>query len=162
MCYIILIDLYMCMLNHSFIPGKNFIWLCYMSLLMWYWILFNSILLKMFVPILIRDIGLLFSYVVVSFPGVSLVAQTVNNLPAMQDTWDQFLGWKDPLEKEMTMHSNILAWETPWMEEPGGLQSLRSRRVGHNWATNTDACPFLAFSSVQSLSCVQLCDPYGL
>ena len=60
------------------------------------------------------------------------MAQTVNNLPAVQDTWDQFLAWKDPLEKEMAMHSSILAWETPWMEEPGGLQSLRSRRVGHD------------------------------
>ena len=52
----------------------------------------------------------------------SLVAQTVNNLPAMQETWVQSLGWEDPLEKEMATHSSILAWRIPWTEEPGGLQ----------------------------------------
>ena len=54
----------------------------------------------------------------------SLVAQTVKNLPAMQETQVLFLGWKDPLEKEMAIHSSILTWETPWTEEPGGLQSM--------------------------------------
>ena len=43
------------------------------------------------------------------------------------------LGQEDPLEKEMTTHSSILAWEIPWTEEPGGLQSIGSQRVGHNW-----------------------------
>ena len=42
----------------------------------------------------------------------------------MQETWVQFLGWEDPLEKEMALHSSILAWKIPWMEEPGGLQSM--------------------------------------
>ena len=51
----------------------------------------------------------------------SLVAQLVKNLPAMQETWVQFLGWEDPLENEMTTHSGILAWKIPWTEEPGGL-----------------------------------------
>ena len=45
----------------------------------------------------------------------------VKNLPTMQETWVRFLGQEDPPEKEMTIHSNILAWETPWAEEPGGL-----------------------------------------
>ena len=57
----------------------------------------------------------------------SLVAQGVKNLPAMQETqetWVQFLGWEDPLEKEMTTHSSILAWDTPWTEEPGDLQPM--------------------------------------
>ena len=54
---------------------------------------------------------------------VSLVAQIVKNLPAMQETWVRSLGWEDPLEKEMTTHSSTLAWEIPWVEEPGGLQS---------------------------------------
>jgi len=62
----------------------------------------------------------------------SLVAQTVKNLPEMQETWVQSLGWDDPLEKEMATHSSILAWKTPWTEEPGGLQSMGSQRVGHN------------------------------
>ena len=55
------------------------------------------------------------------------VAQTVKNLPAMQEIWVQFLGWKDPLEKGMATHSSILAWRIPWTEAPGGLQSLGSQ-----------------------------------
>ena len=53
----------------------------------------------------------------------SLVAQRVKNLPAVRYTWVQFLGQEDPLEKEMTTHSSILAWRIPRTEEPGGLQS---------------------------------------
>ena len=60
------------------------------------------------------------------------MAQTVKNLPAMQETWVQSLGQEDPLEKGMATHSSILAWRTPWTEEPGGLQSLGSQRVGHD------------------------------
>ena len=55
--------------------------------------------------------------------GVSLVAQMVKNLPAMQETWVQSLGQEDPLEKEMATHSSILVWKIPWTEEPGRLQS---------------------------------------
>ena len=54
----------------------------------------------------------------------ALVAQTVRNLPAMQETRVQSLGWEDPLEEEMATHSIILAWEIPWTEEPGKLQSM--------------------------------------
>ena len=50
-----------------------------------------------------------------------LVAQLVKNLPAVQETQVQFLGWEDPLEKEMATQSSILAWEIPWTEEPGRL-----------------------------------------
>ena len=50
----------------------------------------------------------------------------VNNPPAMRMTQVRSLGWKDPLEKGMTTHSNILAWEIPWTEESGGLQSMKS------------------------------------
>ena len=53
-----------------------------------------------------------------------LTAQLVKNLPAMQETWVQSLGWEDPLEKEMATHSSILAWEIPWTEELDGLQSM--------------------------------------
>ena len=59
------------------------------------------------------------------------MAQTVNNLPAMQETGVQSLGWEDPLEKRMATHSRILAYRIPWTEEPGGLQSVGSQRVGH-------------------------------
>ena len=58
------------------------------------------------------------------FKGASLVAQLVKNLPAMEETWVQFLGWEDPLEKEMATHSSILAWRIPCTENPGGLQSM--------------------------------------
>ena len=61
--------------------------------------------------------------------GFSLIAQSVKDLPAMQGTRVQSLGWEDPLEKEMARHSSILAWEIPWTEEPGGLQSMRSQEL---------------------------------
>ena len=60
------------------------------------------------------------------------MAQTVKNPPAMWETWVQSLGWEDTLEKEMAIHSSILAWRIPWTEEPGGLQSIRLQRVGHD------------------------------
>ena len=62
----------------------------------------------------------------------SLVAQMVKCLAAMQETWVQSLGRKDPLEKEMATHSSTLAWKISWMEEPGRLQSMGSQRVGHD------------------------------
>ena len=65
------------------------------------------------------------------------VAQMVKNLPVMQETRVQSLGWEVPLEKGMAIQSSILAWRTPWPEKPGGLQSMGSRRVGHDWVTNT-------------------------
>ena len=63
---------------------------------------------------------------------VSLVAQMVKNLPAIQETWVQSLGWEDPLEKGVATHSNILAWRIPWIEDPGRLQFMELQRVGHN------------------------------
>ena len=60
------------------------------------------------------------------------MAQTVKNLPVMQKTGVRSLGREDPLEKGRATHSNILAWEIPWTEEPGGLQSMRSKRVRHD------------------------------
>ena len=59
------------------------------------------------------------------------MAQVVNNLPAIQETQVQSLGQKDPLEGSMATHSSILALEIPWKEEPDGLQSMGSQRVGH-------------------------------
>jgi len=53
----------------------------------------------------------------------------VNNLPAVQETQVQSLGWEDPLEEKMATHSSVLAWRMPWIEEPGGLQSMGSQRV---------------------------------
>ena len=67
-----------------------------------------------------------------NIPGASLMAQTVKNLSAMQETLVRSLGQKDPLEKGMATHSSILAWRVPWTEEPGGLQSMGSQRVGYD------------------------------
>ena len=61
-----------------------------------------------------------------------LVAQMVKNLPAMWETWVQSLGCEDPLEEGIASHSSILAWRIPWTEEPGGLQSMGSQRIGHD------------------------------
>ena len=58
--------------------------------------------------------------------------QTVKKLLAVQETWVQSLGGEDPLEKEMATHSGTLAWEIPWTEKPGGLQSMGSQRGGHD------------------------------
>ena len=60
------------------------------------------------------------------------MAQTVKRLPTMQETWVQSLGLEDPLEKKMATHSSVLAWEIPWMEASGGLQTMGSQRVGHD------------------------------
>ena len=59
----------------------------------------------------------------------SPVAQLVKNLPALQETWVQFLGQEDPLEKEMATHFSVLAWRIPWTEEPGRLQSMGSQEL---------------------------------
>ena len=60
------------------------------------------------------------------------MAQTVKNLPAMQETWVQSLDREDPLEKGMATQSSTLAWRIPWTEEPGRLRSLGLQRVGHD------------------------------
>ena len=67
-------------------------------------------------------------YILWAFP----VAQMVKNLPAMWETRVQPLGWEYPLEEGTATHSSILAWRIPWIEEPGGLLSMESQRVGHN------------------------------
>ena len=64
------------------------------------------------------------------------MAQIVKNLPAMQETWIQFLSQEDPLEKGMATHSSILTWRIPWTWELGRLQSMGSQRVRGDWVTN--------------------------
>ena len=65
---------------------------------------------------------------------ISLMAQMVKNLPAGQESQAPSLGQEDPLEKEMATHSSILAWEITWIEDPGGLQSMRSQKgLGTTW-----------------------------
>ena len=76
----------------------------------------------------------------------SLVAQTVKNPPAIQGTQVRSQGQEDSLEKTMATHTSIFAWRIPWSEEHGGLQSMGSQRVGHDWMTNT-----LSFSRKSSL-----------
>ena len=86
----------------------------------------------------------------------SLVAQMVKNLPAMRETWDRSLGWKDPLEEGLATHSSILPWRIPWPEEPGGLQSMGLQKIGHSWAT---ACWVILFCCCSvTKSCPTFCD----
>ena len=59
-------------------------------------------------------------------------AQTVKRLSTMRETQVRSLGWEDPLEKEMAIHSRTIAWKIPWTEEPGSLQPMGSQRVGHD------------------------------
>ena len=68
--------------------------------------------------------------------GASLVAEMVKNVPAVQETQVRPLGREDPREKEMATHSSTLAWEIPWTQEPGRLQSMGLQRVRHNWLNN--------------------------
>ena len=74
---------------------------------------------------------------------LSLIAQSVKNLSAMQETQVWFLGRKEPLEKERTTHFSTLAWKIPRAEEPGRLQSTGSLRVGHDWATSLSLFAFM-------------------
>ena len=64
------------------------------------------------------------------------MAQMIKNLPAIQENWVPSLGWGDLLEKGKATHSSILAWRIPWTEEPGRVQSMGLKRVGHNSVTN--------------------------
>ena len=66
------------------------------------------------------------------YSWASLVAQMVKNPPAMQETWVRSLGGEDPLQEGMATHSSILAWRIPWIEDPSGLRSMGSQRVGHD------------------------------
>ena len=75
-------------------------------------------------------------FLINAFSGAFLVSRTVKNLPTMLETLVQSVGQEDPLQKGMATHSSILAWRIPWTEEPGGLQSLRLQRIGHEWVTN--------------------------
>ena len=65
------------------------------------------------------------------------MTKMVKNPSSMQETWFQSLDQEDPLENGMATHYSILAWRIPWTEEPGGLQSMGSQRVGHDWEINT-------------------------
>ena len=65
----------------------------------------------------------------------------------MQETGVQVLDWEDSMEKGMATHSNILAWENPWTEEPGGPKSTGSQRIRHNWVTDTH---FISWSNIQT------------
>ena len=80
-----------------------------------------------------------------------LVAQMVKKLPSMQEMWIWSLGWGEPLEKEMAIHSSILAWRIPWSEDPSRLQSTGSQRTGHDWVTNTHTYHILSKTHILCL-----------
>ena len=71
-------------------------------------------------------------FTLIPFSSASPVAQMVKHLPTMWETQVRSLGWEDPLEKEMAIHSSILAWKIPWTGKPDNLQSMGSQRVGHD------------------------------
>ena len=94
--------------------------------------------------------------------GPPLVAQMVKNLPAMQETWVQALGQEDPLEKGMSTHSTLLAWNIPWTEKIDQLQFMGSQRIRHDRVAhthiNSTVLKSVQFSSVTQ-SCPTLFDP---
>ena len=98
--------------------GHNVKWQLVLAELLWLWT---------YLPVQIMSPNIL----------PDLVAQTVKNLPAIQETRVRSLGHEDPLENGMATHSSILSWKIPWTEEPGRLLSMGSQRVGHDWVTNT-------------------------
>ena len=83
----------------------------------------------------------------------SLVAQRLKNPPAMRETWVQSLGWEDPLEEGMAIYSSILAWRMPWTEEPGGLQSMGSQRVGQTERLSTQSLQAMSSPTLPISSC---------
>ena len=77
----------------------------------------------------------------------------------MQETWVRSLGWEDPLEKEMAIHSSTLAWKIPWLEEPDRLQSMGSQRVGHDFTfTFTIQTLIINSSNVATIIMLTRCD----
>ena len=92
--------------------------------------------------------------ILLRLPGASPMAQWVKNLPVpeSQEMWVRFLGQEDPLEEDIATHSSILAWEIPWTEEPGGLQSMGSQRLRHNWATEHYLPTFSAWEALTHFS----------
>ena len=115
----------------------------YIYISIWYlffsfWLTSFYIIGSRFIHLTRTDSHVFFFYGWVIFHfGASLVAHSVKNLPAVQETRVWSLGWEDPLEKEMATYSSILAWKISWTGEPGGLQSMESQRVGHDWVTNS-------------------------
>ena len=85
------------------------------------------------------------------------VVKKKKNLPAVQETWVWSLDHEDPLrrEKKMAAHSSILAWRALWTEEPSGLQSMESQRVGHDWATNSFTF-YLAYMGLKFITIASL------
>ena len=81
----------------------------------------------------------------------SLLAQTVKHLSTRWETWVRALGWEDPLEKEMAIHSSTIAWKIPWTEEPGRLQSMGSQTVRHNLATSLSLSLYVSKREVSIL-----------
>ena len=99
--------------------------------------LYHKIIRVLFVLCVIIPFSQIFSFTIWfrGFTRASLVAQAVKHLPTMWETQVWSLSWEDPLEKEMATHSSILAWKIPWTEDPGGLQSMGSQRVGRDFTS---------------------------
>ena len=83
------------------------------------------------------------------------MSQIIKRLPTMRETQVRSLGWEDPLEEEMAIHSSTIAWKIPWTEEPGRLQSMDLQRVGHDWATSFNNWASLVAQTVKCLPSMQ-------
>ena len=78
----------------------------------------------------VDSLGQLYINVIFALWILAVLAQTVKRLSTMRKTWVRALGWEDPLEKEMAIHSSTVAWKIPWTEEPGTLQSMGRKELG--------------------------------
>ena len=100
--------------------GKNLNWTVNRTILLYH---LNLLEIVMIIQLLRDEMG---------FPGGSADKEPACQCRRHKRSWVRSVGQEDPLEKEMATHSSILAWKIPWTEEPGGLQSMGSQRVGHN------------------------------
>ena len=124
------------------------------------YVLFDEMSVHVFCPVLIG------SSVFLLFCLMCPLTQMVKNLPAMQETWVWSLGWEDPLEKGLSIHSRILVWRISWTEEPGRgacyLQSLASHRGGHVSDFHFRVCLFWIIFAYQIFFCKYFLPTYGL
>ena len=92
------------------------------------------------------------------------MVQRLKCLPAMRETWVRSLGWEDPLEKEMAIHSSILAWRIPWTEDPGGLESMGSQELDTTEQLHTSTCRFFVclFSKTEKNRPVEFLNHFNL
>ena len=142
---------YICSLFLKISPPTSSFSVFLYTFLLWLWLWWQGSLwsrVPEFSTLLIHKIFILIGNYVPK--RASLVAQRLNCLPAVRETWVRSLGREDTLEKEMATHSSILAWRIPRTEEPGGVQSTGSQRVGHDCVTSLHCVPVITSKTLNS------------